>query len=110
MIDLSQERGLSPSEAAQLLPSFRAGRPCHASRIIRLIVKGVAIPDGSRISLEALKIANQWITTSRCITEFGQRLAAAQLQARDDTPQPRPTKARTRAAERADRELDRIGI
>ena len=77
---------------------------------MRAILKGTMLPNGSRVRLEAIKLGGQWLTTSKCITEYGERIAAAELRAEDEAPKHRPSTARKRAAGCADRELDKIGI
>ena len=108
MIDLANQQGLSPKEAAILLPSYKGGKPSHPSKIIRLITKGTRLPNGSVERLEALRIGNQWITTAEAIRTYGERVAAGSL----GQPQSIATKpiSPRPAAERADRELASIGI
>ena len=86
MIDLATQSGLNPKEAAAYLPSYKSGKPPHPSKIIRLIVKGTKLPDGSLIRLEALRIGNQWITTVEAIQAYGERVAAAMMIGGDIAP------------------------
>jgi len=107
-IDLSTQKGLSPKEAATLLPSYKDGKPSHPSKIIRLITQGTRLPDGTTERLEALRIGNQWITTAEAIGSYGERVASARV-GQPLVASSTPTLRRA-AAERADRELASIGI
>jgi hypothetical protein len=95
-IDLHKEAGLDPTQAAPYFGSSRSSKPCHPSKVVRLITRGVLLPDGTRLRLEALRLGCKWVTTVQAITEFGQRLAAARLGGSDQGTV-RDTKARRKA-------------
>jgi hypothetical protein len=121
-IDLSTERALTLREAAKLIPSSRKGRPTHISRVVRWITEGSRSADGRVVYLEALRLGGHWITSVEAIQRFGEALAlyrstaaSAGKQSGLSGPDPRTATARTtatrrRSAERAARELERIGI
>jgi len=108
-IDLKTQRALNPTEAARSCPSFKSGKPCHPSKIVRLITKGSRLPDGTILRLDALRLGNQWVTSLEAIEEYGRRLAAARI-GRDSQPVPRPSAARRKELERVARELDSAGL
>lgn len=100
--------GLSLAQAARRLPSARQGRPVSASCIWRWIFVGVRLPDGTTVRLEAARLSGRWLTSEQAIARF----IATQTPALDvpPAPTPRTPTARQRAADRAARELEKIGI
>ncbi len=106
-IDLTKDTGLSPTQAAKLVPSW-AGRPSHPSKIVRWIKVGLTV-NGERIKLEALRMGGTWVTTAQALHEFGERLTRAE-QGEDLPCQSISTTARRREVELAERTLDRVGI
>lgn len=104
-IDLVTQTGLSPNQAARLLPSYREGQPTHASRIVRAIVHGHRDPTGAIIKLEAIRFGSQWVTTAEAIQEYAERLAGR----RPDSPPRRPAALR-RALTWAGSEPETIGV
>jgi hypothetical protein len=109
-IDLTTEPGLRPAKAAKLIPSFRADRPTHSATVIRWILEGVRLTDGTRLKLEAVRLPSGWVTTPNAIQRFIEALTADRTGSQPDTVPVRTTTARIRAAARAERELDKIGI
>jgi hypothetical protein len=106
--ELSQGQGKSLSQAAKLFPPYRRNRPVTLSCVFRWVTKGVRGPGGQRIHLEGARLAGRWITTPQAVARF----LAAQTPPFDDSSSPSPATrlARSRAAERAGSELDRLGI
>ena len=81
-------------ELANQLPVGRHGRPLHISTVHRM-----RSPGRRGIQLEALRIGGVWCTTWSAFTEFCQRVSE---------PGDQPTEAAsTRAADRANAELER---
>jgi hypothetical protein len=109
-IDLKVEQGIPAGEVTKIIPSFREGKTTHVSRVLRMILVGTRVPDGSRVRLEALKIGSQWVTTARCIREYGERLAAAQIAAHGDEAASRSTTSRRREITQATSVLNRKGF
>jgi hypothetical protein len=111
MIDQQQDgdRLLVLREVAERLPSCRAGKATHVSRVVRMIVEGVRLPDGTRERLKASRFGKQWLVRESEIAAFGERVAAASIRASEAAPRPRPA-TRTKQAASASRELDRLGI
>jgi hypothetical protein len=100
--------GLNLAAAAAIFPPYRGEKRVNPSTIYRWIAEGVELPDGSRLRLEARRAGGRWLTSRGAIERF----IEAQTPPTDDepTPKPRTPRQRTKAAERAGRELDRIGI
>src|SRR3954469_19956856 len=88
-------------QAGPSLGAGRNGRPVHISFFIRAITKGI---NGHR--LEALKVGSRWITSVEAL----QRWAEAQTGDAAAGPDESPAAGRRKAAERAGRELDRLGF
>jgi hypothetical protein len=94
--------------AARLLPSARQGKPVTMSCVWRWVLHGVKGPGGERIRLEACRISGKWVTTPGALRRF---VATQTPDLNGATPEtPRAPSARRRAAERAERELAKIGI
>jgi hypothetical protein len=108
VIDLASESTLSLVQAARLLPPGRGGRPVTLSCILRWVLKGAPGPNGTRVKLEALRLGGRWLTSREAL----QRFAEALTPRLDDSPVPTPRTpaARARAAERAGKELEILGI
>jgi hypothetical protein len=100
--------GLSLSQAAKKFPSFREDKPVAPSTVFRWIASGVRLPDGSRVRLEAVRLGGRWLTSAPAIERFIVRQTPS-LET-TSAPMPRTPRQRAKAAERAGRELDRIGI
>jgi hypothetical protein len=109
MLDLTSERGLSLAEAAKLIPPSRGGKRTHLSTILRWILHGAKAPDGSLVRLEAVRLGGRWLTTCEAIRRFTERLTPA-LDPATTSGTPQTPGQRRRAAERAARELDKLGI
>jgi len=106
MIDLSAETILSLKEAATLIPPVRQGRPVSFNCILRWILKGSKTVDGQIVKLEGLRIGGRWVTSREAIQRYAEAL----------TPQTAaPSRSRTacqhrREAQKAEQELERMGI
>jgi hypothetical protein len=96
------------TEAANLFPSFRNGRPVHPATLTRWILKGVRGPNGACVRLEALKRPAGWITSVEAVERFLAALTPNLNASRAPTPAT-PGKRR-RASERAAKELEKLGI
>ena len=83
----------------------------HPSAISRFVLKGVTLPDGSRLRLEAARIGGRWLVRQSDWEQFVQDQTAARL-GDDDRPAdtPRSPGKRRAASERADAELQRLGF
>jgi hypothetical protein len=107
MIDISTESILSLREAAKLLPSSRLGRPCSFQCILRWILNGTKSPDGQIVKLEALRLGGRWITSREALQRFAEALTPPTT---DNSVSTRTPKHCRRAADRAEQQLERLGI
>lgn len=74
----------------------------------RWAVKGVLLPNGSRVKLAACRIGSRWYTSEAAIAAFVEATSATPGNG-TSTPAPTPAQRR-RAAAGASAELDRLGI
>jgi hypothetical protein len=107
MIDLTTESILSLRDAAKLIPPARQGRPVSFQCILRWALEGAKAPSGERVKLEAVRLGGRWLTSREALQRFAEALTP-----RSDSPTspPRTLRQRRRAAERAERELEKLGI
>lgn len=103
---LTQETLLSLTDAARRLPPYRRGRPVSVSCILRWILAGVKTPAGV-VRLEGVRIGGRWLTSSEALERFA---AALTPNLADQPPLPRTSAARLRASERAEAQLQKLGI
>jgi hypothetical protein len=96
------------ARAARRMPSVRQGKRTTLSCILRWVLDGVKGPDGSRIKLEAARLAGKWVTTPGAVRRF----IAAQTPRDPEAPAPVPRTPghRRRAAERAGAALQDMGV
>jgi hypothetical protein len=109
MIDLSNEAIISLREAAALIPPVRQGRPVSFNCILRWILKGSRkTVDGQIVKLEGLRVGSRWLTSRQALQRFAEALTPMTCD-----PQASPVRTprqRRRAAELAERELEKMGI
>jgi len=101
------EQPIGMSEAARLLGTFRAGRPCHPSTIVRWCLSGIRLADGRRLHLEFLRCSSRLMTSRPALLRF---LAAQQDAEPEPVEPPRTAAERLRATDRAEQELRELGI
>lgn len=100
MIDPKTETLLSLADAARLLPRRRAGKKPHVSCLYRWTTTGC-----KGVVLESLQCGGTRVTSREALGRFFEALTVA------SSPQPcRSPSRRRRAAESAQRELEREGI
>jgi hypothetical protein len=103
--------GLKPlAQAARKVPSFRNGRPTSPGCLWRWATRGAKAADGTVVKLETVNLCGGRLCTSEpALARFFARLTAAA--ASPDGPPPSPSPSRRRqAAEKAGRELERLGL
>lgn len=105
--EISQGQGLYLSEACGLLPRYRRGAKVTIGCLVRWITSGVKGHDGITVKLEAARLANRWITTRSAIARF---LAAQSPNIENRPIKPSSPAKRQRAADRAARDLEKLGI
>jgi Protein of unknown function (DUF1580) len=98
-IRLKDEEVLTLSQAAEVLPSLRGGRPVHRSTLYRWISRGVR-----GIRLETLRLGRTLVTSQEALQRFAERLAGL-----DQQPALCPLPA-SRRVELAEQELERRGL
>jgi hypothetical protein len=106
--EIEAGQGETLARLARRAPRTRLDRPVGASCLFRWARSGVAGPDGQRVYLEAARLAGRWVSTPGALRRF----IAAQTPRRETEPTgaPRTPGRRQRAADRAGRELDGLGI
>jgi hypothetical protein len=95
-------------EAARRLPPGRGGRPVSFSCVLRWITSGVPGPDGQRIKLEGVRVGGRWLTSEEALARWADRLTPHDNS--EPPPAPRTSTQRQKAAERAAKELEKVGI
>jgi hypothetical protein len=101
-IDIGTERLISIHEAAKMMPRGRNEKPAHVSTVIRWILYGYR-----GVKLEAIRCGVKWTTSVEALQRFLTRLNPSL----ENEPQaPRSPTARQRASQRAERELEGMGI
>src|SRR5437763_16847605 len=109
--EVAHTRGyISLPSVARRLPPHRGGRAVHPTTVMRWVIRGVRLPDGSRVRLRAESVGSRWLTTEECFRAFIDAQTAARTPDPRALPAPQSLAQRRRAAERAGRELDRYGI
>ena len=69
------EGAVNASALAELLGSFREGKPTHPRTITRWMLTGVELPDGRRLKLEHVRAGARLLSSRAALTRF---LAAQQ--------------------------------
>lgn len=102
------EGAIGMAEAAKLPGTFRRGRPCHPSTLTRWCLDGVKLPNGQTIHLEHYRQAGRIMTSRAALLRF---LVAQQDQASIASANaPRSPGERERAANKAGKELEALGV
>ncbi len=100
MIDPNKETLLSLTGAAKVLPARRKGKRPHVSCLYRWTTTGCR-----GVILESIQVGGTRCTSKQALARFFRRLTYA------DSPQSTRSPAkRRRAADRAQRELERQGV
>jgi hypothetical protein len=103
MIVVAIETTLPLAEVPRHVPSRRGGKRLHQATAFRWAKVGVR-----GVRLETIRVGGTLCTSVEALQRFFERLSAT------DTDEPTPTirtpAARQRAHERADRELDQLGV
>ncbi|SRR5579871_1436852 len=108
MFDTTTESPIPLAEAAKLIPPARSGKKTHLSTLLRWILSGARNPAGEIVRLEAIRLGSRWMTSREALQRFAERLTPSVNPAPSTTT--RTATQRQRSAEKAGRELDRIGI
>jgi hypothetical protein len=107
-IHIRNETLLGLKAAARMLPPGQRGRPVTLSCVFLWIVDGVSLPDGSVCRLSGVRIGGRWLTSVEALRRF----AEAQTPCLNPEPAatPRTAARRNRAAEKAAKPLEKMGI
>jgi hypothetical protein len=93
----------------RVIPPGRNGRKLHLSTLIRWATDGSRGPSGEKVRLEAARLGGRWLTSVEAISRFMRALTPPAPPA-PSSQTPCTPGQRQRAAERAGRELDNLGI
>ena len=98
-------------EATRHFVSNRTGKPVHVSAILRYGLKGAPSVRGEgRIRLALWRHPGGWVTTERAIQDFIQALTRDRLGLDAPTSALRPPVVRRKSHDRAEAQLDAVGI
>ena len=103
---LSEEK-ISTSLAGQIVGANTGGSPIHKSTIVRWCLKGVKLSDGRRVYLDHIRAVGRIVTSREALVRF---LAEQSALPTSDTPAIRTPTQRSKASERAAKELEALGI
>jgi hypothetical protein len=96
--------------AEQPVPIEQIATHCqtHFSTVYRWILKGLPGPDGVRVRLEGLRLGGRWVSSWAALQRFSERTTPCL----DGEPAqtPRSASKRQRSSEKAQRELEKLGI
>jgi hypothetical protein len=105
MINSRTEEILSLTEAAKRLPIRRGGKRPHVSCLYRWTVTGCR-----GVVLESIAIGGTRCTSAEALQRFFDRLSSKSQTPVEPAPAGRTHAQRSRANERAARELERLGV
>jgi hypothetical protein len=105
-IDMASEELLTFPQASRRLPIVSGKEPMNPTTVWRWHRYGLRRADGVMVRLQAVRIGGRWVTSAQALERFLEALNATSGEA---AQQPRSPHARSRAAERAGDELQRLG-
>ena len=108
MINVGAEALLSLNAAARIMPAGRNGSACSLGAVLRWVLCGSRSPSGELVRLEAIRMGGRWLTSREALQRFAERLTPS-LDG-EAAPTPRTTRQRQRAAERATKKLESMGV
>jgi hypothetical protein len=91
------------------IPGHRQNSKLHLATLTRWCLRGVQLPDGTRVKLRAVRVGCRWLTTDAWFDEFVTALTLAHNGC-GDTQIPRSPAQRMKAAEAVGRELEAMGM
>jgi Protein of unknown function (DUF1580) len=107
---LLTETILTLAAAARRLPGHRDGTHCNPSTIWRWGRKGAKSPGGQRIYLEMARMGGKWVTSLEAMQRFCDALTPAPDETATPSPATPTTKQIAKRADRAGRDLERMGV
>jgi hypothetical protein len=108
MLDTISETPIPLAEACKLVPPARQGKRTHLSTLLRWITRGTRSPSGEIVRLDGIRIGSRWMTSREALQRFGEALTPRTDTAVTATP--RTPGQRSKASEKAARELEALGI
>lgn len=106
---LMSEGFISMAEAAKMFGSCRNGAATHPATLARKCLKGDLLPDGTRLKLEHVRVANRLMTSRQAVVRHIAALTAAAGQPATSEAPVRSPAARTRDSAKAAAELESMG-
>lgn len=100
------EERITLGTAARKYPGSRGADRLHPATVVRWITHGVKSLGGTLVKLEAERVGYRWLTSAEALERFAAALAAEDA---DPATPPRTPTQRQRAADRAGRELEKMG-
>ena len=91
------------------IPGHRTNARVHLSTLLRWCLRGVRLPDGSRVKLQAVRVGSRWFTTDVWFDEFIATLTAAHTGC-DKSPVSQTPVHTHKTQEAVERELDALGV
>jgi len=110
LIEIQQGRGLALSAVGRLFPASKgAGTSIDPSTVFRWVTRGLKLPSGGVVKLEAVRCGGRWLTSRDAVTRWCLALTgdAAREPATDILRSPA---ARSRGSKAAAEQLKRLGI
>jgi hypothetical protein len=109
LTEITAGLGLSLTQAARRFPPHRRGRPVCSSTVWRWMHDGIRLNDGTLVRLKAARVSGRWLTSELALARF---LASQQEDGSQATmaPAARTPNRRHKAAERAGKELESLGV
>jgi hypothetical protein len=105
----SGEELRSFASIASKLPGHRTNSHVNPSTLFRWATRGLRLPSGEVVRLEAAKVGGAWRTSLEAVARFSAKLTEAAVAPAEAVAEPTPTPAaRNRAAAKSSREADAI--
>jgi hypothetical protein len=104
-----REQVIRLAEVGCYLPTGRNGKQLSLSAALRWVLQGVKLPDGRRLHLEAIRVGGKWVTSVEALERFA-LAQTPRLDCHTEQAPARTARQRQRAADRAAKELERLGI
>jgi Protein of unknown function (DUF1580) len=106
---LMTEGLISMSEAAKMFGSCRNGVGTHPATVTRKCLKGDRLPDGTRLKLEHVRVANRLMTSREAVIRYiAETTGACEANSAPTSPKP-VASPRHSASERAVKRLKERG-
>lgn len=108
LLPLNGEKLISLSTVGEMFPGHRGNAHINASTVFRWVNRGVRLPNGDRLRLEAVKVGVRWLSSAEAVSRFVRALTAGGTLIDEASVRIESPAARTQAARVASRELDSL--